>query len=506
MLRAKQYFVVKWPTSKPTSVKATPAHEEETKLLFQESLEGSLLVERSVTGGVTLQWRRTPQDILAVLKTIGEKGSEITDNYKTSEMRQCSMRETISDCENQPGKEEPRSVQCNHDEIVGAEVLDLDDDHVESLTDCIREDNGQHFMKSSKCSSQNTELSNKRSTGESQNGQTNEHKSLKEAGRDSPGVTFESRVAGSSENTSRNTSQIGNVLSTSQDNNSERVYTSQTGGFFTKGRLTKSNEQSNIKRTSRLSNEVVSIEAPFLNPRLFQNPDSNSLSPSLSSTVKLLISTYYVIVAILPLLAYVYHYEKGEWNSLLFPVAVKNCCIAQGKYLVLLTNEGGVRIWCLQSMTMLYSSHKVLCATKSDFERYIMTGHLFEPQFSIVKLDKTGEGEVLCVSFQPDYSDCSVSVTRLPVCYPDLLGVGRTSHAYGCVGRLIIFKEQQYSEDGDETSRDHQELSFVKWIVILPELRISSSFLDEPNCSLEQFIVRHHTALGELANLTVTTL
>ena len=280
-----------------------------------------MLVERSVTGGVNLQWRRTPQDILAVLKKIGERGSEITDNYKTSEMRQCSMRETINDCENQGDKEEPGSV----------EVLELDDDHVKSLTDCIQGNNGEHFMKSAEGSSQNTELSNKRSKVH-ENGQSNEHKSLKEAGRDSPGVSVEPRVAGSSENTSRNTSQIGNVLTTSQDINSERVETSQTGGFFTKGRWTRSNEQTNIKCTSRLSNEVVFIEAPFLNPRLFQNPDTNSLSPSLSSTVKFLISTNYVIVAVLPLLAYVYHHEKGEWNSLLFPVAVKSCCIAQGKF------------------------------------------------------------------------------------------------------------------------------------------------------------------------------
>lgn len=278
-----------------------------------------MLVERSVTGGVTLQWRRTPHDILAVLKKIGENGSEITDNYKTSEMRQCSMRETINDCENQGDKEVPGSV----------EVLELDDDHVKSLTHCIQGNNDEHFMKSAEGSSQNTELSSKRSKVD-ENGQSNEHKSLKEERRDSPGVSVEPRVAGSSENTSRNTSQIGNVLSTSQDNNSKRVYT--CGGSFTKGRRRKSNEQSNVTCTSRLSNDVVFIEAPFLSPRLFQNPDSNSLSPSLTSTVKLLISTNYVIVAILPLLAYVYHHEKGEWNSLLFPVEVKNCCIAQGKF------------------------------------------------------------------------------------------------------------------------------------------------------------------------------
>ena len=34
-----------------------------------------------------------------------------------------------------------------------------------------------------------------------------------------------------------------------------------------------------------------------------------------------------------------------------------------------------------------------------------MTGHLFEPQFSIVKLDKAGAGEVLQVSFQPSKSE-----------------------------------------------------------------------------------------------------
>lgn len=67
-----------------------------------------------------------------------------------------------------------------------------------------------------------------------------------------------------------------------------------------------------------------------------------------------------------------------------------------------------------------------------------------------------------------DYGDCSVSVTRLPVCYPDLLGVSCESHVCGCVGRLVIFKERQYSENGDEKSRDHEEISFVKWIVIIP--------------------------------------
>ena len=291
-------------------------------------------MERSVTGGVTLRWRRAPQDILALLRKINEEGSEITDSYKPSEMQQCSARETISDYENQRDKEEPRSVHCNQDEIFRTEILQQDADHVKSFTDCGQENSTQHFKKSLEGSSNNTELSNDRSETDDllfvTNGRSNEHRSSKEVERDSPGRPVEFHSVGSDENTSRNTTQTGNVLTSSEENTSRSVRTS--GGPFTEGRCRKSNEQSNVPCTSRLSNEVVFIEAPFLNPRLFQRSDTNSSSPSLRRTVKLLISTNYVIVAILPLLAYVYHNEKEEWQSLLFPVAVKSCCIAQGKF------------------------------------------------------------------------------------------------------------------------------------------------------------------------------
>jgi len=40
----------------------------------------------------------------------------------------------------------------------------------------------------------------------------------------------------------------------------------------------------------------------------------------------------------------------------------------------------------------------------------------------------------------------------------------------------------------------------------LSEFGISSSFLEEPNCSLDHLIIRHHGALSQLDNLTVTTL
>ena len=313
----------------PTApVKASAAHEEETKLLFQESLEGSLLVERAVPGGVNLQWRRAPQDILVLLRKLSERGSEIRESYKRSEMQQCSVHETISK-NNQRDKEESESVQCDQDEISRTEVLQQDNGHVKSLTDCRQENNTQDFVRSSEGSFKNTELSNDRSKVD-KTGKTIEHRSLKEAERYSPGMSVELHAVGFTENTSKNVNQAGNVLTASEENKCGSVYTSD--GSFTNGRCTRPSEQANVTCTPMLSNEVVLIEAPFLNPRLFLKSDTNSLSPSLNSSVKLLITTNYVIVAILPLLAYVYHHEKEEWQSLLFPVAVKNCCVAQGKF------------------------------------------------------------------------------------------------------------------------------------------------------------------------------
>ena len=193
-----------------------------------------------------------------------------------------------------------------------------------------KENNTQNFVRSSEGSSKNTELSNDSSKVD-QTGKTIEHRSLKEAERYSPEMSVELHAVGFTENTSKNVSQAENVLTTSEEITCGSVYSSD--GSFTKGRCTRPNERVNVTCTFRLSKEVVlKLEAPFLNPRLFQKFETNSLSKSLTSSVKLLITTNYVIVAILPLLAYVYHHEKEEWQSLLFPVVVKSCCVAQGKF------------------------------------------------------------------------------------------------------------------------------------------------------------------------------
>ena len=101
-----------------------------------------------------------------------------------------------------------------------------------------------------------------------------------------------------------------------------------------KDRQTRANEEPKsyvTEQTFRESNGVCCIKCPFLNPKLFQGSSFNS-SPLLSdSCVQLLNSTNYVAVVVLPLLAYVYQHRNEQWRTLLFPCAVKCCCITKGK-------------------------------------------------------------------------------------------------------------------------------------------------------------------------------
>ena len=43
----------------------------------------------------------------------------------------------------------------------------------------------------------------------------------------------------------------------------------------------------------------------------------------------------------------------------------------------------------------------------------------------------------------------------------------------GSVGHLIIFKQRQDSEDGDETSQEYKDLLLVKWVVIIPGTNVN---------------------------------
>lgn len=287
------FFFLIYPTA-PSKI--TAAHEQKTKILFQESLEGSLLVERSAEGGVTLKWSRASRESLDLLRKISKRGSAIIklngshDQSSELQPRVANVRETITDSEKLKDKHESGSAQCSEDELLTGDILAQYDD---SLAECKQEN---VFIRSAEVGSKTTELNTDRSETDDQlreeNERRDEHKRLGEA---------------------------------------ERTCSSSRGSVKTHTHDSTVNVSKNIRLASTLSNELLYIEAPFLNPRLFQKSDKDSLSPLSSRSVQLLISTNYVIVVILPVMAYVYHHENEEWKSLLFPCAVDNCCITQGK-------------------------------------------------------------------------------------------------------------------------------------------------------------------------------
>lgn len=295
-----------------------------------------MLVECSFEGGVTLQWKRTSPESLALLRKIRERGSETTEGYHLSEMQQCTLN--VLESENRQDKLGSRSTHCNQNDFARAEISEQGDNDIKSFTDCSHGKSSQVLVKSAGVSSKNTELSNDRLKTDDQplekDGNTNEHKYLKEAEPGSSDVSVGIHADESAENALRNISQIDNGLTTSTKDTCGSIGSLETSrGSDTKECYTKSIEEPRsckTSSTSRLTNEVLSIDAPFLNPRLFQTSCSDSSSLLPSSNVQLLISTNYVIVAILPQLAYVYHHENEEWKSLLFPSAVKCCCITQG--------------------------------------------------------------------------------------------------------------------------------------------------------------------------------
>ena len=72
--------------------------------------------------------------------------------------------------------------------------------------------------------------------------------------------------------------------------------------------------------------DVSRIQAPF-NPALFEGGLKESVSRK-----SLLVSSKYVVVAVLPLFAHVYEHQTKEWKTLLFPPSVVDCCVAGGQY------------------------------------------------------------------------------------------------------------------------------------------------------------------------------
>ena len=236
------------PISTVSLMKSVSGSEEKTRLLFQESFEGSVLVELSSKGLLTLKWRRTSQESFSLLREIGNRCENSCEN---------SLRGVGSKC----------SELRNEGFKMGEES---------------QEENRKNDSSRSEDEARLTE------------------------------VSAELHAVGSTGNAS---CLLGNVKTTSEDKAVESMNALNT---------------QTSEGSSSLSNEVLTLEAPFLNPELFQKSCSGSFTFLSRSGVRLLISTNYVIVAALPLLAYVYESQIEEWKTLLFPCPVESCCITAG--------------------------------------------------------------------------------------------------------------------------------------------------------------------------------
>ena len=236
------------PISTVSLMKSVSGNEEKTSLLFQESFEGSLLVELSSKGLLTLEWRRTSQESFSLLREIGNRCENSCEN---------SLRGVGSKC----------SELRNEGFKMGEES---------------QEENRKNDSSRSEDEARLTE------------------------------VSAELHAVGSTGNAS---CLLGNVKTTSEDKAVESMNALNT---------------QTSEGSSSLSNEVLTLEAPFLNPELFQKSCSGSFTFLSRSGVRLLISTNYVIVAALPLLAYVYESQIEECKTLLFPCPVESCCITAG--------------------------------------------------------------------------------------------------------------------------------------------------------------------------------
>ena len=231
-----------------------------------------MLVELSFRGVVTLQWRKTSEESLALLRKVG----------KTS--RNCREYASIG---------------------AGSKCTELSPEKFKTDDEALEKDNI-----------------------------SNEHRNSKDADSGSREVSAEIPSVGFTGNISRNNCELDNLVTISEKVTTGRIDTLQSSvRSDTNDHHTETNGTES-RLTSSLCNEVLSLDAPFLNPELFQRScGSSTFLPR--SCVQLLISTNYVVVAVLPLLAYVYRSQNEQWKTLLFPCPVESCCITQGMFLTL---------------------------------------------------------------------------------------------------------------------------------------------------------------------------
>ena len=264
-------------------------------------MEGSIVVECSADGGVTLKWRRTSRNILPLLRDISKSQLNNSGADPSFNAQLCpAIHYGGFDSELKPDKFGLRNLSHSGDGIM--KTQDGDNSHGKTVDD----------------SCKTIELNSAEALARLDFREI-KHSRLNDT---------EHSLCEMSLNV-----LVGDIASDIPQEDMS-LLTKEVADEGENVEAFQSSEGSPANKCHFRANEEYEfsyLQAPFVNPRLFQGSCLNDPSFLSDSSTQLLNSTNYIVVAVLPLLAYVYHRTSEEWRTLLFSRAVKYCCISNGK-------------------------------------------------------------------------------------------------------------------------------------------------------------------------------
>lgn len=266
-------------------------------------MEGSIVVERSADGGVTLKWRRTTRNILPLLRDISKRKLNNTGADQSSNAPLCPpIHYSGFDSETKQDKFGLRNLSHSGDGVMKTQDGDEINSHGKTVDD----------------SCKTIELNSAEALARLDFREI-KHSRLNDT---------EDSLCEMSLNV-----LVGDIASDIPQEDMS-LLTKEVTDEGENVKAFQSSEGSPANKCHFRANEEYEfsyLQAPFINPRLFQGSCLNDPSFLSDSSTQLLNSTNYIVVAVLPLLAYVYHRTSEEWRTLLFSRAVKCCCISNGK-------------------------------------------------------------------------------------------------------------------------------------------------------------------------------
>ena len=278
-------------------------------------MEGSIAVERSADGGVTLKWRRTSQNILSLLRDISKRQLNNTGADQSSNAQLCPpIHYSGFDSEIKQDKFGLRNLSHSGDGIMKTQ----DGDEINSCA------------KTGDDSCKTVELNSAEALARLDFREI-KHSRLNDTEHSLCEMSLNVHVGDIASDIPQEDMSLLTKEVTDEGENVE-AFPSSEGSPANKCHF-RANEENVpcMDCTLKACDEFSFVQAPFINPRLFQGSCLDDLSFLSDSSTQLLNSTNYIVVGVLPLLAYVYHRTSEEWRTLLFSRAVKCCCISNGK-------------------------------------------------------------------------------------------------------------------------------------------------------------------------------